>query len=199
MSVSEATTIPADARATRVRWAAAAATLAGLLVGGPLVLRPLLDVQLFTPESTVLALMSALGVLLFAASLLGVHLVYAHAYGLVGRLVVGAIVILALISQLSLLFTFGVVEPGPPLGPITQIAAPLSFLLVSILGIVLWLVRANRWAAGLLVVIFPLGLVFGMLRVVPVLIPLTGVVVGLAFIGLGFDLWQRARSPAAPA
>jgi hypothetical protein len=47
MSVSEAT--GAETRSTRIRWAAVAAMLAGLLTGAAIFLRPVLDVQLDTP------------------------------------------------------------------------------------------------------------------------------------------------------
>jgi hypothetical protein len=171
--------------------------LAGLLLGGTLLLRPLLDILLDTPESTALAVASALGRLLFVAGLIGVHLVYGHAYGLVGRIVVWTLGVLTVVSLLSLLFTFGVVGADSPLAA-AGISEPLSFLLVSILGIVLWLAGANRWAAGLLIALFPLGIIFGMLQAVPALTPLVGVVVGLAFVALGFDLWQKAESGTVP-
>jgi hypothetical protein len=51
---------------------------------------------------------------------------------------------------------------------------------------------ATRWAATLLVLVFPVGIVFGALEAVPALTPFVGVVVGLAYIGLGLDLWQKA-------
>jgi hypothetical protein len=199
MSVSEATSTRGDTRATRIRWAAAAAMVAGLLLGGSLFLRPLLDVQLDTPVSTALAIASALGRLLFVGALIGVHLVYGHAYGLVGRIVVWSLTVLTAVSLVSLLFTFGLVEAGSPLAAVGNIATPLSLLLVSVLGIILWLAGANRWAAGLLIVLFPLGIVFGMLQAVPALTPLTGLVIGLAFIALGLDLWQKAEPGTVPA
>jgi hypothetical protein len=199
MSVSDATSPSRGTRATRIRWAAAAAALAGLLLGGSLFLRPLLDVQLNTPESTALALASALGRLLFLGALIGVHLVYGDTYGLVGRIVVWSLAVLTAVSLVSLLFTFGLVEAGSPLGAVGNIATPLSLLLVSVLGIILWLAGADRWAAGLLIAIFPLGIVFGMLQAVPVLTPLAGAVVGLAFIALGFDLWQKGPSQVVPS
>lgn len=194
MSVSEAASPNGDTRATRIRWGAAAAALAGVLLGGSLFLRPLLDVQLNTPESTALALASALGRLSFLGALIGVHLVYGHAYGIVGRIVVWSLAVLTVASLVSLLFTLGLVEAGSPLGAVGNIATPLSLLLVSVLGIILWLAGAYRWAAGLLIAIFPLGIVFGMLQAVPALTPLAGAVVGLAFVALGFDLWQAAAS-----
>jgi hypothetical protein len=132
-------------------------------------------------------------------ALIGVHLVYGHAYGLFGRIVVWALAILTLVSLLSLLFTFGVVEAGSPLGAVGNIATPLSFLLVSVLGILLWLAGANRWAAGLLIALFPVGIVFGMLQAVPALTPLVGLIPLLAFIALGVDLWQKAQPQAAAA
>jgi len=76
MSLSEATSTGDDTRAARVRWAAIAAVLAGILTGGALILRPLLDIQLDTPESTAVAIASALGRLLFVVALVGVHIVY---------------------------------------------------------------------------------------------------------------------------
>jgi hypothetical protein len=173
--------------------------LAGLLAGGALFLRPVLDIQLDTPESTALAVASALGRLLFVAALVGVHLVYGHSYGLFGRIVVWTLGVLTVVSLVSLLFTFGVVEAGSPLAAVGDIGTPLSFLLVSVLGILLWLAGANRWAAGLLIALFPLGIIFGMLQAVPALTPLVGVVVGLAFITLGFDLWQKAESGTGAA
>ena len=178
-------------RASRIRWAAMAAMLAGLLLGGTLVLRPLLDVDVDTPENTVLALFAALGRLLLAASLVGVHLVYGNAYGAIGRVLVWAIVIATLVSLLSLLFSFGVLERDSALAPIIQIGGVI-FLLVSILGVVLWMAGATRWVATLLVLVFPVGIVFGALEAVPALTPFVGVVVGLAYIGLGLDLWQKA-------
>jgi hypothetical protein len=114
-----------------------------------------------------------------------------HAYGLFGRIVVWAVATLTLVSLLSLLFTFGVVEAGSPLGAIGNMATPRSFLLVSVRGILLWLAGANRWAAGLMIALFPVGIVFGMLQLVPALTPLVGLVPLLAFIALGVDLWQR--------
>jgi hypothetical protein len=78
-----------------------------------------------------------------------------------------------------------------------NVGTPLSFLLVSILGIVLWLAGANRWAAGLLIALFPLGIIFGMLQAVPALTPLVGLVAGLAIIALGVDLWQKAQPQVA--
>jgi hypothetical protein len=192
MSVSEAVSTGAETRATRIRWAAVAAMLAGLLTGAALFLRPVLDVQLDTPESTVLAVASALGRLLFVGALVGVHLVYGHAYGLLGRIVVWALAVLTLMSLVSLLLTFGVVEAGSPLGVVGNIGTPLSFLLVSILGILLWLAGANRWAAGLMIVLFPVGIIFGMLQAVPALTPLVGLIPLLAFIALGVDLWHKA-------
>jgi hypothetical protein len=197
MSVSEVVSTGAESRATRIRWAAVTAMLAGLLTGAALFLRPVLDVQLDTPESTVLAVASALGRLLFVGALVGVHLVYGHAYGLLGRIVVWALAVLTLMSLVSLLFTFGVVEAGSPLGVVGNIGTPLSFLLVSILGILLWLAGANRWAAGLMIVLFPLGIIFGMLQAVPALTPLVGLIPLLAFIALGIDLWQKAHPQAA--
>ena len=196
MSVSGVTAAGDDTRATRVRWAAVAAMLAGVLIGGSLFLRPLLDTQLETPESTALAVASALGRILFVVGLVGVDLIYGRRYGLLGRIVVWTLAVLTVVSLLSLLLTFGVVEAGSPLAAVTNIGTPLRFLLVSILGIVLWLARANRWAAGLLIAVFPLGIIFGMLQVVPALTPLAGLV-GLAFIALGVDLWQAARSQGA--
>lgn len=192
MSVSEATSSGDETQAPTVRWAAAAAMLAGVLFGGALVLRPLLDVQLNTPESTALAVASALGRLLFVGGLIGVHLVYGHRYGLAGQIVVWALAVVTVITLASLLATFGVVEAGSPLSAIGDIGTPLSMLLVSVLGIMLWMAGANRWAAGLLIALFPVGIVFGMLQAVPALTPLTGVVIGLAFIALGVDLWQKA-------
>lgn len=199
MSLSEATSDSGDTRATRIRWAAGAVMLGGLLLGGALFFRSLLDTQLDTPESTALAVAAALGRLLFVFGLVGVHLVYGHTYGLVGQIVVWALGVLTVMSLVSLLFTFGVVEAGSPLAAIGNIGTPLSFLLVSILGIVLWLAGANRWAAGLLIALFPLGIIFGMLQAVPALTPLVGIVIGLAFIALGLDLWRRAESGAVPA
>jgi hypothetical protein len=197
MSVLGAASTGEDTRATRIRWAAVAAMLAGLLMGGALFLRPLLDIQLDTPESTALAVASALGRLLFVVALLGVHLAYGHAYGLLGRVVVWALAVVSLVTLVSLLFTFGVVEAGSPLAVVGNVGTPLSFLLVSILGIILWLAGANRWAAGLLIALFPLGIIFGMLQAVPALTPLAGLVAGLAFIALGVDLWQKAQPQAA--
>ncbi|MGH2382495.1 MAG: hypothetical protein ACRDG7_14930 [Candidatus Limnocylindria bacterium] len=199
MSVSETTPANGVARDATIRWTAAATVLAGVFPGGSLFLRPLLDVQLNTPENTALSLGQALGRLLFLGALIGVHLVYGHAYGLVGRIVVWSLAVLTAVSLVSLLFTFGLVEAGSPLGAVGNIATPLSLLLVSILGIILWLADADRWAAGLLIAIFPLGIVFGMLQAVPALTPLAGAVVGLAFIALGFDLWQKAQSRTVPA
>jgi hypothetical protein len=193
MSLSEATSTGDDTRAPRVRWAAIAAVLAGILTGGALILRPLLDIQLDTPESTAVAIASALGRLLFVVALVGVHIVYGHAYGLLGRIVVWALAILTLVSLVTLLFTFGVVEAGSPLGIVGNIGTPLSFLLVSVLGIFLWLAGANRWAAGLMIALFPVGIIFGMLQIVPALTPLTGLIPLLAFIALGVDLWQKAE------
>jgi hypothetical protein len=187
----------AETRATRIRWAAVAALLAGLLTGAAIFLRPVLDVQLDTPESTVLAVASALEWLLFVGALVGMHLVDGHAYGLLGRIVVWALAVLTLMSLVSLLFTFGVVEAGSPLGVVGDIGTPLNFLLVSILGIFLWLAGANRWAAGLL--LFPVGIIFGMLQSVPALTPLVGLVPLLAFIALGVDLWQKAEPQDAAA
>ena len=190
MTASEDSLSDNRERASRIRWAAMAAVLAGLLLGGTLVLRPLLDVDADTPANTVLALFAALGRLLFAASLVGVHLVYGHAYGAIGRVLVWAIVIAALVSLFSLLFNFGVLERDSALSPIIQVGGVI-FLLVSILGIVLWMAGATRWVATLLVLVFPVGIVFGALEAVPVLTPFVGVVVGLAYIGLGLDLWQK--------
>jgi hypothetical protein len=192
MSVSEATSTRGDTRATRIRWAAAAAMVAGLLLGGSLFLRPLLDVQLDTPVSTALAIASALGRLLFVGALIGVHLVYGHAYGLVGRIVVWSLTVLTAVSLVSLLFTFGLVEAGSPLAAVGNIATPLSLLLVSVLGIILWLAGANRWAASLMIALFPVGIIFGMLQAVPGLTPLVGLIPLLAFIALGVDLWHKA-------
>ena len=197
MSVIEGTSATVGARATRVRWAAIAAVLGGLLTGGALLLRPVLDIQLDTPESTVLAVASALGRFLFVVALVGVHLVYGHAYGLLGRIVVWALAVVSLMTLVSLLFTFGVVEAGSPLAVVGNVGTPLSFLLVSILGIILWLAGANRWAAGLLIALFPLGIIFGMLQAVPALTPLVGLVAGLAIIALGVDLWQKAQPQVA--
>lgn len=199
MSVSEATSRGDETRATRVRWAAMAAMLAGVLFGGSLILRPLLDIQLDTPESTALAIASALGRLLFVVALLGVHLVYGDAYGLLGRIVVWTLAILTLLTLASLLATFGFVEAGSPLAVIGTVGTPLSLLLVSILGILLWLAGANRWAAGLLIALFPVGIVFGMLQAVPALTPLVGLIPLLAFIALGVDLWQKAEPQPAAA
>jgi len=81
-----------------IRWAAAAAMLGGLMTGGALFLRPVLDVQLDTPESTALSVASALGRLLFVVALIGVHLVYGHAYGLLGRIVVWALAVVSLLT-----------------------------------------------------------------------------------------------------
>jgi hypothetical protein len=156
-----------------------------------------LDVQLDTPESTVLAVASALGRLLFVVALVGVHLVYGPAYGLFGRVVVWALAVLTLVSLVSLLFTFGVVEAGSPLGVVGNIGTPLSFLLVSTLGILLWQAGASRWAAGLLIALFPVGMIFGMLQAVPALTPLVGLIPLLAFIALGVDLWQKAEPQSA--
>jgi len=161
------------------------------------VLRPLLDIQLDTSESTALAIASALGRLLFVVALIGVHLVYGHMYGLLGRIVVWTLAVVSLLTLVSLLFTFGVVEAGSPLAVVGNIGTPLSFLLVSILGILLWLAGASRWAAGLLIVLFPVGIVFGMLQAVPALTPLVGLIPLLAFIALGVDLWQKAEPQAA--
>jgi len=77
---------------------------------------------------------------------------------------------------------------------VVQLSTPLGFLLVSILGIVLWLAGADRWAAGLLIALFPLAIILGMLQIVPVLAPLVGPAAALAFILLGYDLWQKARA-----
>jgi len=129
--------------------------------------------------------------------LIGVHLVYGHTYGLVGQIVVWTLAVVTVITLASLLATFGVVERGSPLSAAGDIGTPLSLLLVSILGIILWMGGASRWAAGLLIALFPLGIVFGMLQAVPALTPLVGVVVGLAFIALGADLWQKAQPQAA--
>ena len=192
MTVSEEPLSDNRERASRIRWAAMAAMLAGLLLGGTLVLRPLLDVDVDTPENTVLALFAALGRLLFAGSLVGVHLVYGHAYGVIGRVLVWVIVIASLVSLLSLFFNFGVLERDSALSPIIQIGG-MIFLLVSILGIVLWMAGATRWVATLLVLVFP-GIVFGALEAVPALTPFVGVVVGLAYIGLGLDLWQKSEA-----
>ena len=193
MTVSEEPLSDVRERASRIRWAAMAAMLAGLLLGGTLVLRPLLDVDVDTPENTVLALFAALARLLFAASLVGVHLVYGRAYGVIGRVLVWAIVIATLVSLLSLLFNFGVLERDSALSPIVQIGGVI-FLLVSILGVVLWMAGATRWVATLLVLVFPAGIVFGALEAVPALAPFVGVVVGLAYIGLGLDLWQKVEA-----
>jgi hypothetical protein len=199
MAVSESTSTGGETRASNVRWAAAGTMLAGVLFGGALVLRPLLDVRLDTPESTGLAIMSALGRILFVGGLIGVHLVYGQRYGLVGQIVVWALAVVTVITLASLLATFGVVEAGSPLSAAGDIGTPLSLLLVSALGIILWMAGANRWAAGLLIVLFPLGIVFGMLQAVPALTPLIGVVVGVAFIALGADLWQKAEQRQAAA
>jgi hypothetical protein len=152
-----------------------------------------LDIQLDTPESTVLAVASALGRFLFVVALVGVHLVYGHAYGLLGRIVVWTLAVVSLLTLVSLLFTFGFVEAGSPLAIVGNVGTPLSLLLVSILGILLWLAGANRWAAGLLIALFPVGIVFGMLQAVPALTPLVGLIPLLAFIALGVDLWQKAQ------
>lgn len=197
MSVLGAASPGDDTRATRIRWAAVAAMLAGMLMGAALFLRPVLDVQLDTPESTALAIASALGRLLFVVALIGVHLVHGHRYGLLGRIVVWALAVVSLVTLVSLLFTFGVVEAGSPLAVVGNVGTPLSFLLVSVLGILLWLVGANRWAAGLLIALFPLGIIFGMLQAVPALTPLVGLVAGLAIIALGVDLWQKAQPQSA--
>ena len=156
-------------------------------------LGPPLDLQLDTPESTALAIVSALGRILFVGGLIGVHLVYGHRYGLVGQIVVWTLAAVTVITLASLLATLGVVEAGSPLSAAGDIGTPLSLLLVSLLGIILWMAGANRWAAGLLIALFPLGIVFGMLQAVPALTPLIGVVVGLAFIALGADLRQKAQ------
>ena len=173
--------------------------LSGVFTGGALFVRPVLDIQLDTPESTALAVASALGRLLFVVALIGVHLAYGHAYGLLGWIVVWALAVVSLMTLVSLLFTFGVVEAGSPLAVVGDVGTPLSFLLVSILGIVLWLAGANRWAAGLLIALFPLGIIFGMLQAVPALTPLVGLVAGLAIIALGVDLWQKAHPQVTAA
>ena len=100
--------------------------------------------------------------------------------------------ILTPLTLVSLLFTFGVVEAGSPLAVVGNVGTPLSFLLVSVLGILLWLAGANRWAAGLLVVLFPVGIIFGMLQAVLALTPLVGLIPLLALIVLGVDLRQKA-------
>ena len=120
-----------------------------------------------------------------------------HAYGLLGRIVVWTLAVVSLLTLVSLLATFGIVG-GSPLAVVASVGTPLSLLLVSILGILLWLGGANRWAAGLLIVLFPVGIVFGMLQAVPALTPLVGLIPLLAFIALGVDLRQRAEpQPAA--
>lgn len=100
---------------------------------------------------------------------------------------------MSVLTLVSLLATFGIVEAGSPLAVIGNVGTPLSLLLVSILGILLWLADANRWAAGLLIVLFPVGIIFGMLQAVPALTPLVGLIPLLAFIALGVDLWQKAE------
>jgi hypothetical protein len=90
-----------------------------------------------------------------------------------------------------------VVEAGSPLGVVGNIGTPLSFLLVSTLGILLWQAGASRWAAGLLIALFPVGMIFGMLQAVPALTPLVGLIPLLAFIALGVDLWQKAEPQSA--
>jgi len=51
-----------------------------------------------TPESTALAVASALGQLLFVGGLIGVHLVYGQRYGLIGRIVVWTLGVLTVVG-----------------------------------------------------------------------------------------------------
>jgi hypothetical protein len=43
-----------------------------------------------------------------------------------------------------------------------------------------------------MIVLFPVGIIFGMLQAVPALTPIVGLIPLLAFIALGVDLWHKA-------
>lgn len=142
----------------------------------------------------------SIGALLFAVSLLGLHARYGAEYGLTGRVILALLGLTLVVYAITLTITmpaFGVELTGPaelrpPFGTIGR------FILVSVLGVLLYRTSAPRLQAGLLVLVFPVSLIASpFLLDSRVLLALSEVLFAISFALIGWHFPSYPQSGRA--